>query len=92
MNDGLNRIKGTVIKRQPVNKVGRPMKGMASYFLSTKEKDYFIKDFPVGTMMDNYVDQVVIIEGRQEFGLWDTDDPMVQSRIGDYIIIEAFVS
>lgn len=92
MKDGLNIFKGTIIKRQPVNKVGRPMKGMTSYFLVTEEKQFFIKELPSGIAIEKYVDQVVTVKGQQAFGLWDTNDPNVQSRVGDYIIIEAFVS
>jgi len=33
----------------------------------------------------------VRVRAVKAFGLWDTDDPNVQSRVGEYMIIEEIV-
>ncbi len=72
------------------NKIGRPIEGVKDWFFETKNKRLFIKDLAAGITDENLKQlkgKTVKIRAQLQEGLWDTDDPNVQSRIGEYLVV-----
>lgn len=86
----MSSITGKVIEVPFVNKVGCRIVGLESLFLETSDKRYYIK-FRAGTIprkdLESLIGETINVEGTTHFGTWDSDDPKVQSRVGDYIVI-----
>ena len=82
--------KGKIIQRSMTNKVGTKL-DKKDYFLKTKDKKYFIKLSERFTQKDikPYVGKKVSVRGVLIDGLWDTDDPTLQSRVGNYLDIHS---
>ena len=83
-------VEGTVIKEQFVNKGGRPIDGAFDYFLKYNNEKRFIKfmESKVSSVeLEDNLNKKVSYQISEHNGLWDTDDPNVQSRIGDYVVI-----
>lgn len=84
----IKTLEGSLVVVPFVNKGGREIAGAESLFFKTEEKRYFIK-FSAGkvlrTDLEKYLGQIIKVKGFTTFGLWDTNDPRVQSRVGDYI-------
>ncbi len=80
---------GKIVIESFVDKGGRQHPEMQEYYFIHFDKKYFIKlsesQF-IGSLSD-YKDTYVRIHATIKSGLWDTDDPNVQSRIGNYITI-----
>ena len=87
------KVKGIIVQEKSINKIGKEMPGPGDYYLKIKSKRYFIK-FDYGSTMINDVE--ALLGEKRKFtvtfcnGLWDTDDPSVQSRVGDYVKIIEF--
>jgi hypothetical protein len=82
-------MSGKIIKESFVDKGGREHPNIQEFYFVCFEKQFFIKTTGItfaGNLSD-YVNTYVRIHASVESGLWDTDDPNVQSRIGDYLII-----
>jgi hypothetical protein len=83
-------IKGTLIQKKSYNKAGRELPGLGDYYLKIKKKEYFIK-VSESTIDSEELKSLLGQKTKYEVifsdGLWDTDDPNVQSRIGEYIVI-----
>ncbi len=84
--------KGKFEKKQSFKKNGQPIEGGADYFFSTKGESYFVKfTDPQNGISPDEVESLngekVKVKGFLTEGLWDTDDPNVQSRIGTYFVI-----
>ena len=87
-------LKGRFIKEQFVNKAGRKINGVFDYFFEIQGEKYFIK-FAGGSVKVSDIESVLGNEIRADVifkeGLWDTDDPNVQSRVGKYITITKII-
>lgn len=90
MENEVKILEGTVIEVPFVNKAGRTIIGAESLFFKTTVERYFIK-FSAGKVLrvdlEKSIGQTIKVKSYTTFGLWDTDDPNVQSRVGDYIVI-----
>ncbi|MFH2095091.1 MAG: hypothetical protein ABIJ16_05275 [Bacteroidota bacterium] len=81
---------GKIVKIQFVDKGGRPVEGVYDLYIEFDGKQYFIK-----TSGSKYTfNELLEYEGKEinckiniNRGLWDTDDPNVQSRVGNYAVI-----
>lgn len=83
-------IKGKVLEVPFVNKGGRLIEGVESLFLEVGTQQYFIK-IQAGKVsrpaLKKLVGQEIKLEGKIANGLWDSNDPTVQSRVGEYVVI-----
>jgi len=87
-------MKGKIVKVNFVNKGGRKIPGAFDYFFEIDGKKLFIKITEGEVTRDEiakHLDKEVEIKGYKSGGLWDTDDPNVQSRVGDYMVILEFL-
>lgn len=78
-----------VIEQKFVNKGGKEM-GYSELYLKVKQHTYFIKwseSKVTSSEIEPYVNKKVKLKIKIKEGLWDTDNPEVQSRIGEYAII-----
>ena len=83
-------VKAKVVKEPTKNKAGRVLDGVFSYYLKYDGNSRFIKfsESEVSpSELDSIGDQNIEFRILEKNGLWDTDDPNVQSRIGDYVCI-----
>ena len=78
-----------VVRQPMVNKAGRVLEG-SEYYLVYDGDEKFIK-FSESEIdpadLDPYLDKSIEFRLIQREGLWDTDDPNVQSRIGEYVAV-----
>lgn len=83
-------ITGKVTAVPFVTKSGRKIKGAESLFLEINNQRYFIK-IQAGQVsrmeLEKWLDQSITVKVLRATGAWDSDDPNVQSRIGDYVAI-----
>ncbi|MCF6364604.1 MAG: hypothetical protein L3J35_00200 [Bacteroidales bacterium] len=86
----LTIYEGKIVKVNFVDKAGRVHEDAFNYFFQTEGDKIFIKISEGKVKRDEIVkiyNKNIKIKGYKTFGLWDTDDPTVQSRVGDYIVI-----
>lgn len=80
--------KATVVVEVFTDKGGRKRPEIVNYYLSFDDNQYFIK-FSESTIRPGsikpLVGKSVYFYGYLKNGLWDTDDPNVQSRTGKYL-------
>lgn len=73
-----------------VNKAGKEIEGVGDLFLIYDGQEWFIK-FSAGSVMretvEKLIDQTARFSLAEQEGLWDTDNPEVQSRIGKYVAV-----
>jgi hypothetical protein len=83
-------VEAKLIRKKAYNKVGKEMPYPGDFYLVSGGKEVFVK------LMDSKVTSEkleTLLNKKSKFriieqnGLWDTDDPKVQSRIGDYVSI-----
>jgi hypothetical protein len=83
-------ITGKILEVPFVNKGGRLIQGAESLFLEVKTQQYFIK-IQAGNLsreaLKELLGQRIKLEGEIAYGSWDSDDPNIQSRIGEYVAI-----
>lgn len=82
---------GKIVGQPFVNKVGRENPKIIDLYFETGGKKYFIKflDSSVSrNEMAQYINKPLRVQGKVDYGLWDTNDPNHQSRVGEYIVIE----
>ena len=83
-------VTATVVKEPFVNQGGHEIEGVFDFFLNFENQNWFVK-FSAGkvlrTDLENIVGQTAKFSLAILDGLWDTDDPMMQSRIGKYVAI-----
>ncbi|RLD71247.1 MAG: hypothetical protein DRJ10_19600 [Bacteroidetes bacterium] len=94
VNQRFKTMKGKIVKVDFVNKGGRKIPDVFDYFFEINGEKLFIKITEGKVSRDeiaNYLNKEVKIKGFKSNGLWDTDDPNVQSRIGDYVVIMEFL-
>ena len=86
----LKTYEGKIVKVQFIDKGGRVHEDIFSYYFETENEKLFIKIQEGKVHRDKiakYYNKFIRIKGYKSTGLWDTDDPNVQSRVGDYIVI-----
>lgn len=83
-------VQAKVIYEPFINKAGKLIEGAGDYFLVYENQNWFIK-FSAGSVLRSDVEK---FEGKTATctvmeldGLWDTDDPNVQSRVGKYVAL-----
>ena len=94
VNQKFKTMKGKIVKVDFVNKGGRKIPGVFDYFFETDGEKLFIKITEGEVSRDEiakYLNKKVEIKGFKSGGLWDTDNPNVQSRVGDYVVILKFL-
>ncbi len=87
-------MKGKIVKVDFVNKGGQKIPGAFDYFFKINGEKLFIKITEgnvSGDEIAKFLNKEVEIKGFKSGGLWDTDDPNVQSRVGDYVVILEFL-
>jgi len=87
-------LEGTIVAHKFVNKAGREYPNITNLFLKIGDTEYFIKKYPENVtreMMEKHINQLQKYKVELLWGLWDTDDPNVQSRVGDYVIIHEVI-
>jgi hypothetical protein len=87
--DGYSELNGTFVQKPFINKVGQEKpKFKEWYFVKSDSTEFFVKISKSNVPKDSikkYENQKCKIKAKVRFGLWDTDDPNVQSRAGEYI-------
>jgi hypothetical protein len=86
----IKTYEGKVKKVPFVNKAGRKIADVFNLFFETSGKKYFIKSSEgdvIYSELKNFINKPIKVKAHKTFGLWDTDDPNVQSRIGEYFCI-----
>ena len=84
--------KGKLTIEDSYNKRGK--KVGTDYYLKIKGKSYFIKLIDSTIKEDEllpYLNKEMNFNGEILNGLWDTNDPNTQSRIGDYVVIYGII-
>lgn len=74
-----------------VDKGGREHPEIVEYYLEFGGKQHWIKfaDSKVSVeAVKALAGQTIYFDGKLENGLWDTDNPEVQSRIGEFLIVD----
>jgi hypothetical protein len=88
--DDVMEVEAKVTYHPFVNKAGKTIEGAGDYFLVYEGEEWFIK-FTEGNVLREdvvkYLDRTAHVTLVEREGLWDTDDPKVQSRIGKYVAI-----
>lgn len=83
---------GKIVGQPFVNKVGQENPKIIDLYFETGGKRYFIKFLDSKVPRNealHYVNKGLKVQGRVNYGLWDTNNPNDQSRVGEYIVIEA---
>ena len=87
-------VEAKVIKEPFVNKAGNEL-DFSEYYIEVKQHTYFIKWSESKVQQSDiepFVNKKVKLKIEVKDGLWDTDDPNMQSRIGKYAVIIAILS
>jgi len=82
---------GKIVGEPFVNKVGQENPKIIDLYFETSGKKYFIKFLDSNVSrneMAQYINKPLKVQGKVNYGLWDTNDPNHQSRVGEYIVIE----
>jgi len=83
-------LEGKFLKEQFFNKAGREIPGVFDWFFETIGNKYFVKiraEDVTTEKLEIYKNELLHVRGLIFEGLWDTDNPDVQSRVGKYIVI-----
>lgn len=79
-----------IIKEQFINKGNRKIEGVYDYFMIINGVRYFIK-FKNSNLSPSYIDELLnkslMYKIVLNYGTWDADDNMSQTRIGKYVNI-----
>lgn len=84
------QVEGIVVQEQFINKGGKEIDGVFDFFLGYGNQKRFIKLMESKVSADDLLETIgktASFEIIERHGLWDTDDPNVQSRVGDYVVI-----
>jgi hypothetical protein len=82
---------GKIVGQPFVNKVGQENAKIIDLYFETGGKKYFIKFLDSNVSrneMAPYINKNLKVQGKVNYGLWDTNDPNHQSRVGEYIVID----
>ncbi len=87
-------MEGIFIERSFVNKAGREYPSVRELYFRTGGEEYFVRldrSRVKADLLRALAGKPVRVRAVMVFGLWDTDDPNVQSRVGEYLMIEEIV-
>jgi len=87
-------LKGKIKEIPFVNKIGKEQPKFKELYFKFKGGQYFIKFTTQSVKKEEikkYINKTIKIRGSLMKGFWDTDNPEVQSRVGEYIIIYEIV-
>ena len=83
-------VQAKLIQKKSFNKAGKELPGAGDYYLVIGSDELFVKLSDSGVTQDELtpmLDQKITYTIIRKDGLWDTDDPNVQSRVGPYVSI-----
>lgn len=86
----VKEMEGTIEKKQFYNKANRKIEGVYDLFFVMGKERLFIKTRSHTVSRDQlepYIGKKIKVEASILEGMWDADDPNIQSRIGRYISI-----
>ncbi len=84
-------LEGVFITRSFINKAGREYPTVRDWYFRTNDAEYFVRldrSRVKAERLRQIAGKRVRVRAVKAFGLWDTDDPNVQSRVGGYLKIE----
>ena len=87
-SDEFQWYSGQIFTKPFINKIGKEHIEIQEYYFRSSGKSYFIKlsscqyDGNISSFNGNYVKA----KGEIRNGLWDTDNPNEQSRVGEYFV------
>ena len=84
---GKQTLEGMIVKEIFIDKRGREHPDIYDLFLKTDKDKYFIRLMNSKVRrkeLMEYLDKKAVFKINVQSGLWDTDDPNIQSRVGDY--------
>ncbi len=85
---------GTIIWEPFVNKIGEVIPEYGDYYFVCMDGEYFIKLMDckkINVDLKDYKNNYIRMRICMHDGLWDTNDPNVQSRVGQYITFDSIV-
>lgn len=82
---------GKIVTEAFEDKGGRVHPEIVEYYFQSKDKQYFIKfsECSFAGEIKEFNNTFVKVHSSIKNGSWDSDDPMVQSRIGEYVVLSA---
>lgn len=86
----IKEFTGEIIEEPFVNKAGRVIPNVGDLFFKTEGKKHFIKLMEGKVLrvdLEKYLNQTIKVKAYLTDGLWDTDNPEMQSRIGVYMVV-----
>lgn len=86
---GIMTVEAKLIEKPFINKIGKEG-SFKDLYLVVKQHTYFIKwsaSKVTKAEMMRFLNRKVKVKIEIRNGLWDTDDPNIQSRVGDYVVI-----
>jgi hypothetical protein len=89
-SENVIKVNGKIIKQNFTNKIGKENPEIWDLYLVYNDTIFFIKHSENSVKREelvNFIDKNIECTVEKSFGLWDTDDPEVQSRVGNYVII-----
>lgn len=89
------KVSAEVVQEQFINKAGKPIEGAYELYLKFEEKKLFIKFMESDISrsdLEPYIGKSGTFIISEKTGLWDTEDPNVQSRFGDYVVIHEILN
>jgi len=90
----MKTVQAKVTYKPFVNKAGKTIPDAGDYFLLYDNYEWFIK-FSAGNVLrtdiEKLLDQTTTFKVFELEGLWDTNDPTIQSRVGKYVSIHEII-
>lgn len=83
-------VTGRFIKVPFENKVGKVVEGIEDYFFEYNHQKKFVKWAESSIKpsdIEHLINKIIRVQLVEKNGLWDTDNPEQQSRVGDYVCI-----
>jgi len=88
-------IVGKIVAEQSTTKGGKPIEGVRTFYFEFGEEKIFIKFSEckpeIVTELKTMVDRDAVLRIERKTGNWDSDDPNVQSRIGEYCVVLSII-
>jgi len=92
----ISTYKGKIEGKAFTNKGGKTSDFIEYYFVRSSDNESFFIKFKESNVnrdeIAKWKDKAITIKGEVRNGLWDTDNPEVQSRVGIYIMISEIVN
>lgn len=88
------KLEGKIVKRPFKSKRGAFVQDTYDLFFETDNTEYFIKMSESKISQSDamrYINKPIFVKGKVKEGNWDSDDPKVQSRTGEYLIVKKII-